>query len=223
MMGASVVGCRKMIITGGTVQFDSETQSTYSSQVISGFFVSPQTWKWTILTTEGFEARSGHASINPGQDDAYCLQPRLASESSSEIYVLFGQTTGDVFIIDSIIQQISLGCNAGSSAASFVDQCLYCPVGTYKEVPGQSRCLPCLEGTTTPTKGSRFQLSCNQCESGFCHQGGVCNVEYDDNNEPKPACRCTIWFTSENCERYSNLFAFVVSAVAVVVFLVPIS
>ena len=60
----------------------------------------------------------------------------------------------------------AVSCPAGCQTVNGT-VCVPCEAGFYKVSAGRARCLPCPEGTTTPTEGAVSDSQCSVGEGGM--------------------------------------------------------
>ncbi len=104
----------------------------------------------------------------------------VSTNSEGTRFFVFGGTNNS-FLPQSVLQTITLGCNAGDYSPDFLStSCRPCSVGYYSGSPGTLSCdtlaHKCRAPFTTKTVGSTSEDQCNVCLSQHCNNHGSCSV-----------------------------------------------
>lgn len=115
-------------------------------------------------------------------DDQMCQQTAL--EASSAVSLITSCSSGAIYNAQNGFCECDKGY--GSISGQSTALCDLCPIGYFKNEPGNSVCLPCLEGTIAATVGLESCSSCGNketstkgasfcsCASPYVHDGTSC-------------------------------------------------
>ena len=221
LQASNMIGCQKMLVSGGLIGAQRQKQSP-SSDTFSGFFVDENTWRWQLLDATGMEPRFGHFLAVPHQSDDHCFNLNASNfngyqgyankTNSYESFNVLGR--GVSWTLKYLVQQVAAGCNRGSAASSFSDECVQCPIGAYSDVAGAQVCQSCPTGLSTQHIGSVSIVNCSVCVPGYCQNGGNCIISALQGTLA-PLCSCSILFSAASrCEELSTTGIIILSGVA---------
>ena len=185
----------KLVISGG---LQSNVQgSAAGSQTLSGVFDNEGTWVWPLISTTGFHARAGHCGFFIPESS------QSMSDSTNDQYFVFAGLQNSfndplALLSTDMIQSVTLACNPGSYADSFLDVCSLCPVGTFSSQAGSNNCTTCPSLTTSNVTGSSDAISsCLLCEAGSCSGHGSCSVVAGSFDI---LCKCDFGWSGNQCD-----------------------